>query len=464
VRGLTNLGRVHIVLAAIATAVALAPPAAAAPSTSSAQTPPTCGDEELGPDPAGGKWLCTFDDEFDSSTGDAGSLNRTWWTPQVTATSGYATGQSGGWACYVDSPNNVSVSGGTLQLTVRKEQSPFQCGSLTTQFTSGMVSTRSKFDQTYGRFEVRALMPQAALPGLHETLWLYPQNLTYGPWPASGEVDFAEFYSSTPLLDIPYVHYEYQSSLTDPVTHTNTTTADCPVDPARYNDYAVVWEPGSFTITVNGNTCLIDHYQASGGLPQYAPFDQPFFILLTQALGAGLNAYDPLLTPLPATMSVDYVRAWTGLAPIGPPVLSPLRVLPRTFMRIGRWVKHRCVRTTRSNRQQRPCTRPVRLRIQYGLSGSATVKFTIARRLPGHRVQDRCLKPSRNNRGYPRCTRFVPLHGAITVNGSQGSDSVLFDGRIGGHRLNDGSYRLTATPSASGQAGAARTAIFTLTG
>jgi hypothetical protein len=41
-----------------------------------------------------------------------------------------------------------------------------------------------------------------------------------------------------------------------------------------------------------------------------APFDQPFFILLTQALGVGTNQFDPATTPLPATTSVDYVRVW----------------------------------------------------------------------------------------------------------------------------------------------------------
>jgi hypothetical protein len=40
------------------------------------------------------------------------------------------------------------------------------------------------------------------------------------------------------------------------------------------------------------------------------PFDKPFFIALTQALGLYTNNYTPGVTQLPATTLVDYVRAW----------------------------------------------------------------------------------------------------------------------------------------------------------
>jgi hypothetical protein len=45
-------------------------------------------------------------------------------------------------------------------------------------------------------------------------------------------------------------------------------------------------------------------------LAKPAPFDQPFFLALTQALGIGGNAFNPATTPLPATTQIDYVRIW----------------------------------------------------------------------------------------------------------------------------------------------------------
>jgi beta-glucanase (GH16 family) len=268
-----------------------------------------CGGEALAAKPDGTQWTCSFDDEFDSTTGDASSLNTSWWTPQVSATSGYATG----WpsvACYVNSPNNISVSGGALRLTVRKESSPFSCGGYTTQYTSGMVSTYAHFNQTYGRFEVRAQLPPVTAAGLQETLWLWPVNSSlYGSWPGSGEIDFSEFYSQYSNLDIPYLHYNYDKTTTNKTTNTNVVTNYCQIQLSQYNNYAVTWSPGSFTITINGNKCLVDNYVPTNGLVSPAPFNQPFFIALTQALGVGTNALTTS-TPLPATTSVDYVRVW----------------------------------------------------------------------------------------------------------------------------------------------------------
>jgi beta-glucanase (GH16 family) len=298
-------------VAAMAAVTVLAGLLTASGQAASRAPAPRCGSESLAPKPDGTTWRCSFDDEFDASTNDPSALNGSWWVPQVTATSGYSTGPAGAEVCYLNSPNNVSVSGGSLKLTVRREAAPFNCGGLATQYTGGMVSTYRNFTQTYGRFEVRAQLPQTTVAGLQETLWLWPQNANlYGAWPDSGEVDFAEFYSQYSSLDVPYVHYNYDPATVSTTTGTNVVTAYCPITLSQYNNYAVSWSPGSFTVSINGNVCLIDNYLPAGGLTSPAPFDQPFFIALTQALGIGTNAFSPSSTPLPATTSVDYVRVW----------------------------------------------------------------------------------------------------------------------------------------------------------
>jgi beta-glucanase (GH16 family) len=219
--------------------------------------------------------------------------------PQLTSNSGYLNGAT---ACYVDNPGTVSVAGGYLNLSAR-QVAPFTCsypgGSFTTSYEAGMVSTYGLFDQTYGAFEVNAKLPAAAIDGLQETMWLYPQTLTYGAWPVSGEIDFAEFYSQYPGYDVPYIHYAKSSS--DP----NVTAYDCIVNPSTFNTYGVDWTPTSITVLFNGTPCIVD-YPTTGG----APFNQPFFIALTQALGVGTNAFSAT-TPLPATTQVDWVRAWS---------------------------------------------------------------------------------------------------------------------------------------------------------
>jgi hypothetical protein len=64
------------------------------------------------------------------------------------------------------------------------------------------------------------------------------------------------------------------------------------------------------TISYDGQTCLVDTWKAAAPLTGSAPFDQAFFLVLTQALGIGTNAYVNGRTPLPATTQVDYARIW----------------------------------------------------------------------------------------------------------------------------------------------------------
>ena len=241
-----------------------------------------------------GNWTCTFDDEFNGT-----SLNTNVWVPQVTASSGYVNGAT---ACYMDNPQTISVSGGYLDLTAL-QVAPFTCpdgsNSFTTNYEAGMVSTDGLFDQTYGAFEVNAKLPPSVVEGLQETMWLYPQTLTYGPWPDSGEIDFAEFYSEYPGLDVPYIHDA--DSSTDP----NATSYDCLINQDAFNTYGVDWTPTSITVMYNGQPCLVDRPSTGS-----EPFDQPFFIALTQALGVGTNPFTPGTTELPATTQIDWVRAW----------------------------------------------------------------------------------------------------------------------------------------------------------
>jgi beta-glucanase (GH16 family) len=277
------------------------PAAQSTKSAATSSTAPNCG--RVAPLGMTGTWRCTFDDEFTGT-----SLNTKNWVVQQTSNSGYLTGSSSAAACYVNSPQNVSVSGGYLHLTLLKTAAPFTCsdpnGSFTTQYTAGMVSTYGLFDQTYGAFEVNAKLPQSTIQGLQETFWLYPQNLTYGAWPASGEIDFAEFYSEYPNLDVPYIHYN--AATPDPAV----TAYDCIINPTRFNTYGVVWSPDSLTVYYNGKVCLVDHPNPATPLSGNEPFDKPFMIALTQAIGGGTNAFVPGITQLPATTLVKFVRAW----------------------------------------------------------------------------------------------------------------------------------------------------------
>jgi hypothetical protein len=101
---------------------------------------------------------------------------------------------------------------------------------------------------------------------------------------------------------------------------------------------------------------------------------------------------------------------------------------------------------------------PVGATVSYQDSQPALTTFTVQRPRRGIRSHGKCVKPRRGLRGR-RCTRYVRV-GRFSHQDSQGTDSFRFTGRLKGHRLRPGRYRLRAVPVLNGQRGAAATARF----
>ncbi len=301
------------------------PPTTTVPPTTSSQAPQadqrgggesgtgTCGGTAPPIAPPTGSWNCTLDDEFNST-----SPNASVWQPVLTSTSGYQNGPLLSPVCYVDNPSTISESGGTLDLSVVQVSSDTSCqqpggSSFDATYEGGMITSYQLFSQRYGYFEVRAAMPAASVPGLQETLWLYPENETlYGPWPDSGEIDYGEFYSSYPQDDVPAVHYPGSSA--DPhATAPDGCSIAGDATAGQFNTYALSWTPTTITTYFNGIPCTTDTYAPYVTNPDSAPapFDQPFFLAFTAALGTyGNDVFEPGSTPLPATTKIDWVRVW----------------------------------------------------------------------------------------------------------------------------------------------------------
>ena len=254
--------------------------------------PSTCGYSTIG----GKLYRCTFDDEFNGS-----SLNRGNWTVNT----GFVTGSAAAYACTVDDPRYISVSGGALHLTAERTASPVPCnGASPTPYEAPTISTWHLFSQQYGRFEARLRTTVATTPGLQESFWLWPDD-RYSAinWPASGEIDIAETFSQYPNTAVPYLHYGTNDN-GGPVPGLNTSW-NCAAQRGVFNTYTLTWTPTSIKVDINGATCLVN---TSGA----AAFKKRYIIALSQALGSGTNSLDAA-TKLPATTDVDYVRVWQGM-------------------------------------------------------------------------------------------------------------------------------------------------------
>lgn len=268
------------------------PTTSTGPTTTLASTAGTaCGGNPTLPKTGGGVWTCDFNDEFNGAT-----LDRTMWFPQPTKGSGF---DSNDHDCFMDSPNNVSVSGGNLVLTSRQEPAPFVCEDTvarTTQYTSGSVSTYQRRSVNRGRVEVRAKILSAKVQGTHTAFWLFPQDLNGGP--GRGEIDIAEIYGTYSDRAIPYIHHPL-SALDASDTNNFCMTPNI----ADWNTYVVEWTAQSITIIYNGQVCLTNTMGASA-------FNRDFMVALTQGLGWPGNDFQPGITPLPAQTLVDYVRVY----------------------------------------------------------------------------------------------------------------------------------------------------------
>lgn len=258
--------------------------------------------------PNGTPYQCTFDEEFNGT-----ALDATKWSPLTAAKAGIGQGQD----CFVDSPNNISVSGGALNLTSRKEATSFICTgrkiapTRPALVTSGNVTTGGKFSQQYGRIELRAKIPDVKKPGLMQSFWLWPdkpydQDPAGAPWPATGEIDIVEMFTTYPDRAIPNIHY-----VPDPADP-NVTNTYCYIDRSQYHTYVLTWTPDTIRVDIDGYNCVLDHPKPKS--PQVAPqpFNKSFYINLSSGLGVAGSANDYVegSTPLPATSQVDYVRVW----------------------------------------------------------------------------------------------------------------------------------------------------------
>ena len=244
----------------------------------------------------GGTWECSFSDEFDGT-----SLDLDKWFIQTRETAATTREKT---YCHTDGPDVIRVEDGALHLSAVRRSEPFDCyGFYTTDIATGQVSTMGKFSQAYGRFEVRARVTGAKEPGLQEAIWMWPDK-PVGLWPGSGEIDIAEIYHQYPDRAIPYVHY---NNTADP----NVTNNFCMIDDIHdFHTYVLEWTPKRIKVIYDGYVCIDDPWVPLLPYTGRQPFDKPFFLVLTQALGVGGNAGDPATTQLPASMIVDYVRAW----------------------------------------------------------------------------------------------------------------------------------------------------------
>ncbi|MCK4784714.1 MAG: glycoside hydrolase family 16 protein, partial [Desulfobacteraceae bacterium] len=195
---------------------------------------------------------------------------------------------------YVDHSENVYLENGLLNIVGRKDT------YLTRDYTSARLnSTRS---WTYGRFEVKAKLPEGQ--GIWPAIWLRSVAETYGPWAASGEIDIMEMLGHEPTVIYGTLHYG------SPWPDNEEKQGSTILSSQEFHVFALEWDEDEIRWYVDDVHYLtIDSWYTSGG-NHPAPFDQPFNVVLNLAIGGTWPGNPDKNTLFPQKLLIDYVRVY----------------------------------------------------------------------------------------------------------------------------------------------------------
>jgi len=273
-------------------------------------------------------WTLVWSDEFDGTAIDPAK-----WTHAVDCWGGGNEERQ----CYTDRTENSSVGNGMLAITARLEPSrgpafpadqrtdaKKQKAEAKKPFSSAKLSTRGKGDWRYGRFEIRAKLPEGQ--GSWPAIWMLPTDSVYGPWAASGEIDIMEAVNlGEPVArGSTRIDNRILGTLHFGGTWPNNTqlSVDTALPPSTdgFHTYRLDWSAGLMRWSIDGKVFATQtaadwsRKARKDGNVSNQPFDQPFHLILNLAIGGGLpegrNLGGVSNTGFPKQMLVDWVRVY----------------------------------------------------------------------------------------------------------------------------------------------------------
>jgi len=203
---------------------------------------------------------------------------------------------------YTDRKENSLVENGNLIIIALKENYSAQFG--TRGYTSARLRTANKADFLYGRFEIRAKLPEGQ--GLWPAIWMLPTDWEYGGWPNSGEIDIMELVGHLPNLVHGTIHY-YNNSHQYSGNSYRLAEGNFSDD---FHTFRVDWEPTEIRWYVDDILYSTKRNWASSPNPYPAPFDKRFHFLINVAVGGNWPGNPIPGTFFPQFMYVDWVRVY----------------------------------------------------------------------------------------------------------------------------------------------------------
>ena len=227
-----------------------------------------------------------WSDEFTNSTGAIAQPNPEVWTYD-TGNSGFGNGELENYCawgsstspCSTANPSEYVGTDGYLHIEAQQPSAGV--------YTSARLKTQGLFSFQYGRFEVRAQVPEAQ--GFWPAAWLMGNNIANVNWPACGEQDVLERVNAaaTPDWNLGSIHGTGFTGGTGLGTFYDFPSGQTA---AQWHSYGMIWSKGSVAYYVDDPTQPYVTYtnaSLSGLSGAVWPFDagQSNFILFNLAIG-----------------------------------------------------------------------------------------------------------------------------------------------------------------------------------
>jgi beta-glucanase (GH16 family) len=253
-----------------------------------------------------------WNDEFEGN-----ALNTNIWNYDIgnNATSGWGNNE-----LQYYRPQNAAVANGVLSITAQRSTSN-ELGSVENKaYTSARLHTARKKTFTYGRFEMRAKLPQGQ--GMWPAFWMLGASCTgfsgsYGGtinWPDCGEIDVMEMVGGNDIANPARgdftthgtLHYRNAQGVNPMLSGSKRHTERLS---QNFNTYTLDWSATEFVWYFNG----VEFARRSVANDMQAFVNKPYFLLLNLAVGGNWPGAPDSATVFPQKFEIDYIRVYQKL-------------------------------------------------------------------------------------------------------------------------------------------------------
>jgi hypothetical protein len=169
-------------------------------------------------------------------------------------------------------------------------------------YTSTRMITKNAFDFTYGRVDIRAVMPYGQ--GIWPALWMLGSNISEVGWPACGEIDIMELVGNEPNTVHGTIHW---ANADEQHTYIGGETS---LNSGSFNDafhvFSIVWDENKIEWLLDDEP----YYSIAITSAEKTEFHDKFFFIFNVAVGGNWPGSPNETTVFPQYMIVDYIRVF----------------------------------------------------------------------------------------------------------------------------------------------------------